>query len=647
MMVTINVRLEYVVANPWQPREGEDQEHIKKIALSIAQDGLMQVPVGRLIDANGAPVGIDEACKYAGPFLTVQAAWDSIFGDMGCRIQLAFGHSRLAAFRWLEAVKGNSNLVGDWSRIPVALRDIADEEMFRLGVGENLARKDLNAMEEARAMLRYRDQFGKTSAEIGELFGLAESSVRNKMRLVGLPEDIQAALSEGRISEGAARELLRLFDLPKEMQEKGAINFQMPNDSWNYQLSIVERALGGATADQVHLMINHLIIRNGKNLHEAEWKWEDAFILTWSDDIRKPTCKACEAKLTLDGKTICPAFKCYFAKREQWIERRLAEASKVCGIKVPADHNDCGSISVPAEVRSSGCQNLRVQYVGGSFHRVDPDALVPGFSDVEIVCGNRNAICTCMNGLAARKAAEERARRSEAVISAATPASAAAAWQATEKRMDAEMALRQVGQPVARPAVEPDTQPMNADALREAAREERRRQKVAAQEIIGLREEFARRLRDAALLQLNRFAFYQLVNQNESTFKVEQHKDRIGSVEETLFQAGLAVAANITQYFNKPDTEYARKAINKILAAMEIREIEAPAPDEPVYVPVDEAAEEPLRLGWRTPEGEQVDREIPQNGPRFFPGQKPGEPLSEYFKRMEDEGAVDAEFPTL
>jgi ParB family transcriptional regulator, chromosome partitioning protein len=54
--------------NPWQPRQSEDAEHIEKIALSIAQDGLMQVPVGRMVDG---------------------------------RVQLAFGHSRLAAYKLL------------------------------------------------------------------------------------------------------------------------------------------------------------------------------------------------------------------------------------------------------------------------------------------------------------------------------------------------------------------------------------------------------------------------------------------------------------------------------------------------------------------------------------------------------------------
>jgi hypothetical protein len=85
-MEPIEILLDRIDANPWQPRETEDKEHIKKIALSIAQDGLMQVPVGRWVFPDGTPVhGMGRA---------------DLTGS-GLRVQLAFGHSRLAAFWWL------------------------------------------------------------------------------------------------------------------------------------------------------------------------------------------------------------------------------------------------------------------------------------------------------------------------------------------------------------------------------------------------------------------------------------------------------------------------------------------------------------------------------------------------------------------
>jgi ParB/RepB/Spo0J family partition protein len=199
-MEPLEIVLHRIDANPWNPRMSESGEHVKKLALSIARDGLMQPPVGRWVFPDGTPArGMGRAD------LT----------ESGMRVQLAFGHSRLAAFRWLEDVKGSSNLAGDWSRMPVVIVEMSDEEMALKALAENMARKDLNAIEEARAMARLREEFGKTSAEIGEIFTLSDSAVRNKMRLLALPEFLQNALRQGELSEGSGRALIALYDIPE------------------------------------------------------------------------------------------------------------------------------------------------------------------------------------------------------------------------------------------------------------------------------------------------------------------------------------------------------------------------------------------------------------------------------------------------
>lgn len=167
--------LSRIYPNPYQPREAEDPEHVKKIALSIAEKGLLQTPVGRRVDGH---------------------------------IQLAFGHSRLAAFRWLVDVQPTSSIEGDFTAMPVDVRELSDLQMFELGIAENIARKDLTPVEEAKAMLRYKTEFGKSSEEIGQLFGVNASTARGKMRLVELPEPVQQKLAAGAITEGQARELL-------------------------------------------------------------------------------------------------------------------------------------------------------------------------------------------------------------------------------------------------------------------------------------------------------------------------------------------------------------------------------------------------------------------------------------------------------
>jgi ParB/RepB/Spo0J family partition protein len=198
MMEALQIFLHRIDANPWNPRMDESPEHIKQIALSIAKNGLLQVPVGRWVFPDGTPV---------------HGMGTADLTESGMRVQLAFGHSRLAAFKWLEAVKDSSNLVGDWSRMPVMLVEMSNEDMALRALAENMARKDLNSIEEARAMMRFREEFQKTSAEIGAIFGLSDSAVRNKMRLLTLPEFLQDALRRGELTEGAGRALIPLYDI--------------------------------------------------------------------------------------------------------------------------------------------------------------------------------------------------------------------------------------------------------------------------------------------------------------------------------------------------------------------------------------------------------------------------------------------------
>lgn len=204
------ILLSRVFPNPFQPRLSEDPDHVRKIAESIGQHGLLQNPVGRYVDADGKPV----LANAAG-------------------VQLAFGHTRLAAFRLLH----DQGSLG-YGSIPVEIRNLTDQEMFEMTISENLARKDLTPIEEARAMQTYRDRFGKTSDQIGKLFGIGGSAVRNKMRLLDLPEIIQAALGLGTITEGLARALLALYDLPQQWRTIALTSEHNP-------LKIEQRALAG------------------------------------------------------------------------------------------------------------------------------------------------------------------------------------------------------------------------------------------------------------------------------------------------------------------------------------------------------------------------------------------------------------------
>lgn len=174
------VLLHLISDNPYQPRVTDDPEHIEKLARSIVADGLLQTPKAR-------------ACT------------DGTY-------QLAFGHSRRKAFEWL--VEQGSQLDGwvdrymSYTGMPLEVVELTDEEMYRHAVTENVQRKDLNPIELSTAMKRYRDEFKKTSDEIGELFGVNGATVRGLIRLLDLPETVRTRVESGEITQGAARKLL-------------------------------------------------------------------------------------------------------------------------------------------------------------------------------------------------------------------------------------------------------------------------------------------------------------------------------------------------------------------------------------------------------------------------------------------------------
>lgn len=186
--------VENIDQNPWQPRTTEDPEHIEKIGRSIAADDLMQPPVVRKVE--------------------------------GGRAQLAFGHTRHKAFLWLRenyAAQELTDRYEGYTVIPVEVRELTDEAMFRQAVSENISRKDLNAVEEAAAMKRAMDDFHYTSVQVGALFGKSDATVRGTIRLLELPEEAQGYLGRGEISQGAARALLSMQRVAPKQMVVGAV----------------------------------------------------------------------------------------------------------------------------------------------------------------------------------------------------------------------------------------------------------------------------------------------------------------------------------------------------------------------------------------------------------------------------------------
>lgn len=168
--------------NPFQPRETMDPAGIAELAANIlatrasAPDtlGLLQTPRGR---------------------------------RHGAGIQLAYGHRRLAAFRYLVS-QGHADYVG----FPVELADLSDADMAITAWSENAVREDINPMEEAHFVRRLIDEFGWTIKQAGARLGVHHSTLSNVIRLTRLPEDVQRLVASGQIVRSRAIELVGLVD---------------------------------------------------------------------------------------------------------------------------------------------------------------------------------------------------------------------------------------------------------------------------------------------------------------------------------------------------------------------------------------------------------------------------------------------------
>jgi ParB/RepB/Spo0J family partition protein len=175
--------LELIDPNHWQTREKEDTAHIEELAKSILSDGLQEVPAGRT-------------------------------NEDGSRVQLAFGHSRLAAYKLLAAL-GHE----EYKQFPVNIRQYTDEQMAVIAFTENEKRSNLNPIERARAMQKMADNFHWTHAQIGEKLQLERASVSNAIRMLKLPAELQNLVSTEVIPVRSAMALLPFYELNEIQQD--------------------------------------------------------------------------------------------------------------------------------------------------------------------------------------------------------------------------------------------------------------------------------------------------------------------------------------------------------------------------------------------------------------------------------------------
>src|SRR5919197_400255 len=162
----LEVAIDQVEVNPNQPRRSFDLAALDELTASIRHSGMIQPVVVR---------------------------------RLGEGYQLIAGERRWRAARQAGL-----------TRIPAVVRDVSDAESLELALVENLLREDLNPMEEAEAYQKLLAQYGWTQEELAQRIGRDRASIANSLRLLRLPDLVQADLRSGRLTMGHAVALLSL-----------------------------------------------------------------------------------------------------------------------------------------------------------------------------------------------------------------------------------------------------------------------------------------------------------------------------------------------------------------------------------------------------------------------------------------------------
>jgi len=160
--------------NPDQPRQHIDESKLAELAQSMTEQGVVQPLVARKV---------------------------------GSRYQLIAGERR-----WRAAQRAGLE------KVPVLVRDVADNQVLEIALVENIQREELNPIEEAAAYRRLVSELGYSQEQVASRVGKDRSTVANLLRLLRLPKDVRALIAQQKLSPGHARPLLSLASADHQLE---------------------------------------------------------------------------------------------------------------------------------------------------------------------------------------------------------------------------------------------------------------------------------------------------------------------------------------------------------------------------------------------------------------------------------------------
>lgn len=166
-LLALHVPIEKILRNPHQPRLHFDHSEMDELIASIREHGILQP-------------------------IVVTHRKDGMY-------ELIAGERRLRA-----------STIAGLKQIPAIVREASEQQKLELAMIENIQRQDLNPIEEGKAYIRLMDEFNLTQDEIGHKMGKSRPQIANTIRLLQLPQEIQQALVDRKVSMSQARTLLSL-----------------------------------------------------------------------------------------------------------------------------------------------------------------------------------------------------------------------------------------------------------------------------------------------------------------------------------------------------------------------------------------------------------------------------------------------------